>query len=183
MEEKYTWIEPWSLTFTLLSYFIFLEFRVTPSSVHGNLGLTEVHGNLDPVQAVVCEGIFTFILVCSIYGCTDSNRPMFGSPAVGIGLTIAVVHLAAVSRHRCTLKRHPPPQWTCIYLGITSFLGLAINNNNNINNPEMSTKVGYMCLSRVCYITCWFIECIQLYQCQVMYVQINSIYVMPAALW
>ena len=108
MEEKYTWIEPWSLTFTLLSYLFFLEFRVTPSSVHGNLGLTEVHGNLDPVQAVVCEGIFTFILVCSIYGCTDSNRPMFGSPAVGIGLTIAVVHLAAVSRHRCALKRHPP---------------------------------------------------------------------------
>lgn len=75
------------------------HFRVTPPAAHNNLGLTEIHPEIDVIQGVTCEAIFTFILVFSIYGCTDSNRPMFGSPAVGIGLTIAVVHLAAVSKN------------------------------------------------------------------------------------
>ena len=70
---------------------------VSPDVVHNNLGLTLVSSSLTAAQGFGCETIFTFILVMSIYGCTDGNRPMFGSPAVGIGFTIAVVHLAGVN--------------------------------------------------------------------------------------
>lgn len=68
----------------------------TPDRLHSNLGLTEINEELNVWQGLVCEIMFTFILVMSIMGCTDSNRPFFGSPALGIGLTVAVVHLAAI---------------------------------------------------------------------------------------
>ncbi|XP_053382421.1 aquaporin AQPAe.a-like [Mercenaria mercenaria] len=68
----------------------------TPSRLHNNLAVTVVSPELHVGQGLACEMIFTFILVMSIMGCTDSNRPLFGSPAVGIGLTITVVHLAAI---------------------------------------------------------------------------------------
>ncbi|WAR17101.1 AQP4-like protein, partial [Mya arenaria] len=69
---------------------------VTPPYLHGNLGVTSVNGDMSVAQGFVCEALFTFILVMSIFGCTDRHRPMFGSPAVGVGITIAAVHLAAV---------------------------------------------------------------------------------------
>nr|QIE08067.1 aquaporin 1 [Sinonovacula constricta] len=69
---------------------------VTPSRLHSDLGMTTLSNDLDAGQGFGCELVFTFILVMSILGCTDNNRPMFGSPAVGIGITITVVHLAAI---------------------------------------------------------------------------------------
>ncbi|XP_052762100.1 aquaporin AQPAe.a-like [Mya arenaria] len=69
---------------------------VTPPYLHGNLGVTSVNGDMSVAQGFVCEALFTFILVMSIFGCTDRHRPMFGSPAVGVGITIAAVHLAAI---------------------------------------------------------------------------------------
>lgn len=68
---------------------------VTPSETHSNLGVTS-SPLLDAGQAFGCEVIFTFILVFSIFGCTDGNRPFFGSPALGIGLTVGVMHLAGI---------------------------------------------------------------------------------------
>lgn len=56
-----------------------------------------MNSDLSEGQGFVCEMIFTFILVMSIFGTTDPNRALFGSPALGIGLTVGVVHLAAVS--------------------------------------------------------------------------------------
>ncbi|KAL4218102.1 Aquaporin-4 [Mactra antiquata] len=69
---------------------------VTPSTVHSNLGLTLINDNISDGQGFACELIFTFILVMSIYGCTDPNRPFFGSPALGIGLTVGCMHLAGI---------------------------------------------------------------------------------------
>ncbi|XP_053409128.1 aquaporin AQPAe.a-like isoform X4 [Mercenaria mercenaria] len=69
---------------------------VTPSALHGNLGLTSVNSELTEGQGFMCEFVFTFILVMSIFGTTDSNRALLGSPALGIGLTVGVVHLAAI---------------------------------------------------------------------------------------
>lgn len=69
---------------------------ITPSRLHENLGLTSVHADLTGGQAFACELVFTFILVFSIFGTTDPNRALFGSPALGIGLTVGVVHLAGI---------------------------------------------------------------------------------------
>ncbi|XP_060565223.1 aquaporin FA-CHIP-like [Ruditapes philippinarum] len=68
----------------------------TPSRLHNNLAVTTINPELNVGQGLGCEIIFTFILVMSIMGCTDMNRPLFGSPAIGIGFTVAVVHLAAI---------------------------------------------------------------------------------------
>lgn len=81
----------------MIIYCFFFNLSVSPSAVHDNLGVTSVSGAIDAGQGFVCEAIFTFILVMSIYGCTDSHRPFFGSPALGIGLTVGVMHLAGVS--------------------------------------------------------------------------------------
>lgn len=69
---------------------------VTPSRFHDNLGLTSVSDEISAGQAFACELVFTFILVMSIFGTTDPNRALLGSPALGIGLTIAVAHLAGI---------------------------------------------------------------------------------------
>ncbi|WAR21869.1 AQP2-like protein [Mya arenaria] len=69
---------------------------VTPGELNDNLGLTTINPDLNGVQAVVCELVFTFILVMSIFGCTDPNRALLGSPALGIGLTVSVLHFASI---------------------------------------------------------------------------------------
>ncbi|XP_060598108.1 aquaporin-4-like [Ruditapes philippinarum] len=74
----------------------FLLKLFTPSRLHNNLAVTTINPELNVGQGLGCEIIFTFILVMSIMGCTDMNRPLFGSPAIGIGFTVAVVHLAAI---------------------------------------------------------------------------------------
>ncbi|WAR21889.1 AQPA-like protein [Mya arenaria] len=69
---------------------------VTPGELNDNLGLTTINPDLNGGQAVACEMVFTFILVMSIFGCTDPNRALFGSPALGIGLTVSVLHFASI---------------------------------------------------------------------------------------
>ena len=69
---------------------------VSPSSVHNNLGYNDISAVHDIGQGIACEAVFTFILVFSVLGCTDEHRPFFGSPALGIGLTVGVLHLALV---------------------------------------------------------------------------------------
>ncbi|XP_060576036.1 aquaporin-4-like [Ruditapes philippinarum] len=69
---------------------------VTPPRLHGNLGLTSLNNEISEGQGLVCEIVFTFILVMSIFGTNDPNRALFGSPALGIGFTVGVVHLAAI---------------------------------------------------------------------------------------
>ncbi|WAR21867.1 AQPA-like protein, partial [Mya arenaria] len=68
---------------------------VTPGALNDNLGLTTVKPDLNGGQAFACELVFTFILVMSIFGCTDPSRALFGSPALGIGLTVSVLHFAS----------------------------------------------------------------------------------------
>jgi len=47
-------------------------------------------------QGFGVELILTFVLVTVIYGTTDPNRASFGSPAVLIGLTVTLGHLAGI---------------------------------------------------------------------------------------
>ena len=77
---------------------MFLLIRsITPDAVHSNLGVNTVSPLLSEAKGFGCELVDTFILVFSIFGCTDENRPFFGSPALGIGLTVGVLHLSGVS--------------------------------------------------------------------------------------
>ncbi|KAL3889401.1 hypothetical protein ACJMK2_001745 [Sinanodonta woodiana] len=69
---------------------------VTPPEFHISLGITGVNPKLNAGHGVGCECIFTFILVMCIMGITDSNRSLYGSPAFGIGLTVAVLHFAGI---------------------------------------------------------------------------------------
>lgn len=69
---------------------------VTVDRIHSNLGLNTVSDQMSAAEGFGCELIYTFILVTSIFGCTDGNRPLFGSPALGIGLTVGVLHFAGI---------------------------------------------------------------------------------------
>ncbi|KAH3868507.1 aquaporin AQPAn.G-like [Dreissena polymorpha] len=69
---------------------------VTPSYLHGNLAVTRVHEGLSGGQGFACEFVFTFLLLTSIFACTDTNRTLCGSPALGIGITVGVIHLAGI---------------------------------------------------------------------------------------
>ena len=81
-----------------------LFFSVSPSSEHNNLGYNDISAVHDIGQGIACEAVFTFILVFSVLGCTDEHRPFFGSPALGIGLTVGVLHLALVGPGSSTIS-------------------------------------------------------------------------------
>ena len=102
-----------------------LFFSVSPSSEHNNLGYNDISAVHDIGQCIACEAVFTFILVFSVLGCTDEHRPFFGSPALGIGLTVGVLHLALVGPPQyisfqpalpyLTLSHPPSPYTTSPY--------------------------------------------------------------------
>nr|KAG5685870.1 hypothetical protein BaRGS_003070 [Batillaria attramentaria] len=70
---------------------------VTPdTTAFDNLAVTNVNAELTVGQGVGVEIILTFVLVSVIFGTTDPSRPSFGSPALLIGLTVTVLHLAGV---------------------------------------------------------------------------------------
>ncbi|CAL1534272.1 unnamed protein product, partial [Lymnaea stagnalis] len=70
---------------------------VTPSIHHNNLAVTSLSAGVTPAQGFGIELILTFCLVTVIFGTTDSNRASFGSPALLIGLTVTVGHLAGIA--------------------------------------------------------------------------------------
>lgn len=61
----------------------------------GGLGVTRLNG-INAGQGFAIELFLTFVLVAVIFASTDSNRSHFGNPAIVIGLTVAMSHLAAV---------------------------------------------------------------------------------------
>lgn len=70
---------------------------MTPPEMHGNLGANAISERMTPAQGFGFELVSTWILLMSILGCIDSDRPLFGSEAVGIGFTIAALNLAGVA--------------------------------------------------------------------------------------
>ncbi|KAL4217731.1 aquaporin-like protein [Mactra antiquata] len=69
---------------------------MTPAEMHGNLGANSINDRMTPIQGFGFELVQTWVLLMSILGCIDTNRPLFGSEAVGIGLTIAALNLAGI---------------------------------------------------------------------------------------
>ena len=72
---------------------------VTPVKFEGDLGLTTVSADLKPFpDAVVVEGLITFILVFTVFASCDANRnDIGGSVPLSVGLCVIFCHMFAVS--------------------------------------------------------------------------------------
>ncbi|GLV40994.1 prip [Carabus blaptoides fortunei] len=70
---------------------------VTPDKVQGSLGLTDIQGEVSPVQGFGMEFMLGFILVFVVFGVCDENRhenKSIGPLAIGLAVTLG--HLAAL---------------------------------------------------------------------------------------
>ncbi len=79
-------------------------YGVTPSSVHGRLGVTRLHADLALGQAFGVEFMITFILVFTVFANVDPKRADMGSRSLAIGLAVVLGHLFAV-RHVICVNR------------------------------------------------------------------------------
>lgn len=71
------------------------------------LGGSQLNNNTTPGQALVVEIILTFQLAACIFASTDNRRNgNVGSPALSIGLSVAVGHLVGVSVQAGGQGRH-----------------------------------------------------------------------------
>ncbi|GFS14283.1 aquaporin [Elysia marginata] len=69
---------------------------LTLSPQDDNLAVTSLADGVTQAQGFGMELILTFCLVTVIFGTTDPHRASFGSPAVLIGLTVTLGHLAGI---------------------------------------------------------------------------------------
>ena len=74
-------------------------YGVTPSKVHGHLGVTRLHEDMGLGQAFGVEFMITFILVFTVFANLEPKRSDMGSRSLSIGLSVALGHLFAVSIH------------------------------------------------------------------------------------
>uniref|UniRef100_A0A8B9VZY1 Aquaporin-5 n=1 Tax=Anas zonorhyncha TaxID=75864 RepID=A0A8B9VZY1_9AVES len=82
-------------------------YGVTPANTRGNLAINSLNNNTTPGQALVVEIILTFQLAACIFASTDNRRNgNVGSPALSIGLSVAVGHLVGVSVQAGGQGRH-----------------------------------------------------------------------------
>lgn len=71
----------------------------------------QLNNNTTPGQALVVEIILTFQLAACIFASTDNRRSgNVGSPALSIGLSVAVGHLVGVSVRAEDPARTEPPR-------------------------------------------------------------------------
>ncbi|NXW80548.1 AQP2 protein, partial [Hirundo rustica] len=72
--------------------------QVTPADSRQGLALNKLHNETTTGQAVTVELFLTFQLVLCVFASTDERREdNLGSPALSIGLSVAVGHLLGVS--------------------------------------------------------------------------------------
>ncbi|XP_039193244.1 aquaporin-6-like isoform X1 [Crotalus tigris] len=78
-------------------------YAVTPENVRGNMGINKVNVNISAGQAVAVELILTLQLVLCYFASTDTQRST-GSPAVIIGVSVALGHLVGHYYTRCSMN-------------------------------------------------------------------------------
>ncbi|NXE98638.1 AQP2 protein, partial [Menura novaehollandiae] len=86
--------------------------QVTPEDSREGLAVNKLHNETTPGQAVTVELFLTFQLVLCVFASTDERRQdPLGSPALSIGLSVAVGHLLGVKLILCFLLpgRNPSP--------------------------------------------------------------------------
>ncbi|NWI18495.1 AQP2 protein, partial [Crypturellus soui] len=89
--------------------------EITPPAAREGLAINKLHNETTTGQAVTVELFLTFQLVLCIFASTDERREdNLGSPALSIGLSVAVGHLLGVRRGVESLLKAPP--WVLLVL-------------------------------------------------------------------
>ncbi|KAF1492199.1 Aquaporin-2, partial [Eudyptula minor novaehollandiae] len=79
--------------------------EITPADSREGLAINKLHNETTTGQAVTVELFLTFQLVLCIFASTDERREdNLGSPALSIGLSVAVGHLLGVGRNISPLQ-------------------------------------------------------------------------------
>ncbi|KFO58543.1 Aquaporin-2, partial [Corvus brachyrhynchos] len=95
--------------------------EITPADSREGLALNKLHNETTTGQAVTVELFLTFQLVLCVFASTDERREdNLGSPALSIGLSVAVGHLLGIRYTGCSMNpaRAPPhpskPGWVLL---------------------------------------------------------------------
>ncbi|NXC11572.1 AQP2 protein, partial [Orthonyx spaldingii] len=79
--------------------------KITPADSRQGLALNKLHNETTTGQAVTVELFLTFQLVLCIFASTDERREdNLGSPALSIGLSVAVGHLLGIRYTGCSMN-------------------------------------------------------------------------------
>ncbi|XP_061871526.1 aquaporin-2 [Colius striatus] len=79
--------------------------QITPADSRQGLAINKLHNETTPGQAVTVELFLTFQLVLCIFASTDERREdNLGSPALSIGLSVAVGHLLGIRYTGCSMN-------------------------------------------------------------------------------
>ncbi|NXN94486.1 AQP2 protein, partial [Rhinopomastus cyanomelas] len=93
--------------------------EVTPADSREGLAINKLHNETTTGQAVTVELFLTFQLVLCVFASTDERREdNLGSPALSIGLSVAVGHLLGIRYTGCSMN----PARLVFALLIPSFL-------------------------------------------------------------
>ncbi|XP_029450882.1 aquaporin-5-like isoform X1 [Rhinatrema bivittatum] len=80
-------------------------YAVAPVDVRGKLAVNSLSNNTTSGQAIVVELLITFQLVLCIFASTDGRRnDNVGSPALSIGLSVALGHLIGIYFTGCSMN-------------------------------------------------------------------------------
>ncbi|NWV26415.1 AQP2 protein, partial [Origma solitaria] len=79
--------------------------EITPADSRHGLALNKLHNETTTGQAVTVELFLTFQLVLCVFASTDERREdNLGSPALSIGLSVAVGHLLGIRYTGCSMN-------------------------------------------------------------------------------
>ncbi|NXY15922.1 AQP2 protein, partial [Atrichornis clamosus] len=79
--------------------------QLTPEDSREGLAVNKLHNETTPGQAVTVELFLTFQLVLCVFASTDERRQdPLGSPALSIGLSVAVGHLLGIRYTGCSMN-------------------------------------------------------------------------------
>ncbi|NXT93061.1 AQP2 protein, partial [Anhinga rufa] len=79
--------------------------EITPADSREGLAINKLHNETTTGQAVTVELFLTFQLVLCIFASTDERREdNLGSPALSIGLSVAVGHLLGIRYTGCSMN-------------------------------------------------------------------------------
>ncbi|XP_068068210.1 aquaporin-2-like isoform X1 [Anomalospiza imberbis] len=79
--------------------------EITPADAREGLALNKLHNETTTGQAVTVELFLTFQLVLCVFASTDERREdNLGSPALSIGLSVAVGHLLGIRYTGCSMN-------------------------------------------------------------------------------
>ncbi|XP_036886757.1 aquaporin-2 isoform X2 [Sturnira hondurensis] len=79
--------------------------EITPVDIRGDLAINALHNNATAGQAVTMELFLTLQLVLCVFASTDERRgDNLGSPALSIGLSVALGHLLGIYYTGCSMN-------------------------------------------------------------------------------